>query len=157
MKTKKFTSIAMIAASLLVLSGCSLLSDAESLRPYAASDGVNLQVEALKARNVLLIQGQSGNAVLIGSFINSSDADIQATIQTKDSAGLDKVAGFIVQAGAKFDIGYNGTVGIPLSLNAELGSLYPVYLSTGVDPIKLLVPVLDGTLAEYSKYADALK
>ena len=156
MKIKKFTSIAMIAATLLALSGCSLLSSAESLKPYAASDGVNLQVEALKARNVLLIQGDSGNAVLIGSFINSSDADIQATLQTKDSAGMDKVANFIVKAGEKFDIGYNGIEGIPLSLNAVPGSLYSVYLSTGVDPIKLMVPVLDGSLAEYSKYAEAL-
>lgn len=157
MKIKKLTSISMIAGMLIALSGCSLISEAESLKPYAPSDGVNLSVEALKARNVLLIQGTSGNAVLIGSFINSSQDDIQASIQATDSEGQDKVAAFLVKAGEKFDIGYNGTEGIVLALNVTPGSLYSVYLSTGVDPIKLMVPVLDGSLAEYREYAEALK
>jgi len=156
LKIKRLTSIALIVAVAASLTGCSLQRDVESLQPYAPSDGVMLTLENLKARNVLIIQGEGGKAVLIGSFINSTNDEITANIQTTNSDGQAASASFNVSAGQKFDIGYNGVEGLALALDATPGSMHAVYLSDGSDPIQMLVPVMDGTLAEYASIFDSL-
>jgi hypothetical protein len=105
---------------------------------------------------VLLIQGKSGNAVLIGSFVNSSQEDLMASVQTKDSAGQDIRVEFAVKAGTKFDLGYNGTEPVTFKLNGMPGQVHEVAVSGGGDPYVLNVPVMDGSLEEYREYAESL-
>lgn len=156
MNLKKIASVSMIGLAALSLAGCSLSNNVASLDPYAPSDGVLVDTNNLKARNLLLIQGESGKAVLIGSFVNSKAQDVTATLQTQDVDGNDVRVEFNVPAEQKFDIGYNGTEGITLQLNAEPGSMHEVYLNDGSDPIGILVPVVDGSLEEYRPYAESL-
>ena len=156
MNLQKIASVSMIGLAALSLAGCSLSNNVASLDPYAPSDGVLVDTNNLKARNLLLIQGESGKAVLIGSFVNSQARDVTATLQTRDVDGKDVRVEFNVPAEQKFDIGYNGTEGITLQLNAEPGSMHEVYLNDGSDPIGILVPVVDGSLEEYRPYAESL-
>jgi hypothetical protein len=153
---KKITSLTLVALASLSLAGCSLSGNVESLRPYAPSDGVQVDAQSLKARNVLLIQGESGRAVLIGSFVNSSQEDLVGSVQTKDSAGQDIRVEFAVKAGTKFDIGYNGTEPITFQLDGNPGQVHDVAVSGGGDPFVLNVPVMDGSLLEYREYAESL-
>ncbi len=156
MNVKKIASLSLMALAALSLTGCSLTHNVASLDPYAPSDGVQVDAQSLKARNVLLIQGKSGNAVLIGSFVNSSMEDLMASVQTKDSAGQDIRVEFAVKAGTKFDLGYNGTEPIQFKLNGVPGQVHEVAVSGGGDPYVLNVPVMDGSLEEYREYAEAL-
>ena len=156
MNVKKITSLTLVALASLSLAGCSLSGNVESLRPYAPSDGVQVDAQSLKARNVLLIQGESGRAVLIGSFVNSSQEDLVGSVQTKDSSGQDIRVEFAVKAGTKFDIGYNGTEPITFQLDGNPGQVHDVAVSGGGDPFVLNVPVMDGSLLEYREYADSL-
>ncbi len=156
MNVKKFASLSLMALATLSLAGCSLTNNVASLEPYAPSDGVQVDAQSLKARIVLLIQGESGKAVLIGSFVNSSQQDLMASVQTKDSAGQDVRVEFAVKAGTKFDLGYNGTEPITFKLDGVPGQLHEVAVSGGGDPYVLEVPVMDGSLAEYRGYAEAL-
>jgi hypothetical protein len=153
---KKFASLSLMAMATLSLVGCSLSNNVASLEPYAPSDGVQVDAQSLKARNVLLIQGESGKAVLIGSFVNSSQQDLMASVQTKDSAGQDVRVEFAVKAGTKFDLGYNGTEPITFKLDGVPGQLHEVAVSGGGDPYVLEVPVMDGSLEEYRGFAEAL-
>lgn len=156
MNVKKITSLTLVALASLSLAGCSLSGNVESLKPYAPSDGVQVDAQSLKARNVLLIQGESGRAVLIGSFVNSSQEDLVGSVQTKDSAGQDIRVEFAVKAGTKFDIGYNGTEPITFQLDGNPGQVHDVAVSGGGDPFVLNVPVMDGSLLEYREYAESL-
>ncbi len=104
----------------------------------------------------MLIQGESGRAVLIGSFVNSSQEDLVGSVQTKDSAGQDIRVEFAVKAGTKFDIGYNGTEPITFQLDGNPGQVHDVAVSGGGDPFVLNVPVMDGSLLEYREYAESL-
>ncbi len=156
MNVKKITSLTLVALASLSLAGCSLSGNVESLRPYAPSDGVQVDAQSLKARNVLLIQGESGRAVLIGSFVNSSQEDLVGSVQTKDSSGQDIRVEFAVKAGTKFDIGYNGTEPITFQLDGNPGQVHDVAVSGGGDPFVLNVPVMDGSLLEYREYAESL-
>ena len=156
MNVKKITSLTLLTLASLSLAGCSLSGNVESLKPYAPSDGVQVDAQSLKARNVLLIQGESGRAVLIGSFVNSSQEDLMASVQTKDSAGQDIRVEFAVKAGTKFDLGYNGTETITFKLDGTPGQVHEVAVSGGGDPFVLNVPVMDGSLLEYREYAESL-
>jgi hypothetical protein len=153
---KKIASLSFLALATVSLAGCSLSNNIASLEPYAPSDGVQVDAQSLKARNVLLIQGKSGNAVLIGSFVNSSQEDLMASVQTKDSAGQDIRVEFAVKAGTKFDLGYNGTEPVTFKLNGMPGQVHEVAVSGGGDPYVLNVPVMDGSLEEYREYAESL-
>ena len=156
MNVKKITSLTLLALATLSLAGCSLSGTVSSLQPYAPSDGVQVDAQSLKARNVLIIQGESGRAVLIGSFVNSSQEDLMASVQTKDASGQDIRVEFAVKAGTKFDLGYNGTEPISFKLDGTPGQVHEVAVSGGGDPFVLDVPVMDGSLEEYRPYAEAL-
>ncbi|PWL20722.1 MAG: hypothetical protein DCO81_03720 [Candidatus Aquiluna sp. XM-24bin5] len=154
MKAKK--SIALIAAiaTVFALAGCSLSREVASLDPYAPSDGVQIDTDELKARNVMFVVDEEGNAVLIGSFINPGQSAVSATLETMDSNGTVIMTEMTVDAGAKFDLGYNGTEGKYLYLTETPGSMHPVYMRVTGDPTRMLVPILDGSLEEYRGFID---
>ena len=152
MNVKKITSLTLLALATLSLAGCSLSGTVSSLQPYAPSDGVQVDAQSLKARNVLIIQGDSGRAVLIGSFVNSSQEDLVGSVQTKDSAGQDIRVEFAVKAGTKFDLGYNGNSALVIDLAGTPGKIANIFVIEGNGPGKeIRVPILDGTLAEYKE------
>ena len=154
MKAKKFIALIAAIATVFALAGCSLSREVASLDPYAPSDGVQVDTEALKARNVMFVVDEDGNAVLIGSFINPGQGAVSATLETMDSNGSVIMTEMTIEAGAKFDLGYNGTEGKYLYLTETPGSMHPVYMRVTGDPTRMLVPILDGALEEYRGFID---
>jgi hypothetical protein len=156
LRNNKLATIAAALITVLALSGCSLNREVESLRPYAPSDGVQSEVGDLKSRNLMFIRNEEGRAVLIGSFVNSSQNELMASIQTEDAAGESIRFDFSVEPGGVYDLGYNGNPGIVLDVQEIAGAMRNVFISAGGDPMGKLVPVLDGTLEEYRPFAEAL-
>ncbi len=156
MNFKKILTVAVLSASVFALSGCSLSRNVESLKPYAPSDGTQLNLENVKARNFLIVKGESNQALLIGSLVAAKDGNV--TVQTQDGQGAKVEFSIATKAGVKSDIGYNGTEGFKFNLPAEeiAGNMYSVYLNDGTGPVELLVPIVDGTLEEYRPFADKL-
>ncbi|MGA1033289.1 MAG: hypothetical protein ACO35D_04850 [Aquiluna sp.] len=154
MKAKKFTAVIAAIVTIFALTGCSLSREVASLDPYAPSDGVQVDTDELKARNVMFVVDDAGNAVLIGSFINPGQGAVSATLETLDSNGTVVMTEMTVEAGAKFDLGYNGTEGKFLYLTETPGSMHPVYMRVTGDPTRMLVPILDGALEEYRGFID---
>ncbi|MDA8550073.1 MAG: hypothetical protein ACO3TI_01005 [Aquiluna sp.] len=154
MKAKKFTAVIAAIVTIFALTGCSLSREVASLDPYAPSDGVQVDTDELKARNVMFVVDDAGNAVLIGSFINPGQGAVSATLETLDSNGTVVMTEMTVEAGAKFDLGYNGTEGKYLYLTETPGSMHPVYMRVTGDPTRMLVPILDGALEEYRGFID---
>jgi hypothetical protein len=154
LKAKKFTAVIAAIMTIFALTGCSLSREVASLDPYAPSDGVQVDTDELKARNVMFVVDDAGNAVLIGSFINPGQGAVSATLETLDSNGTVVMTEMTVEAGAKFDLGYNGTEGKYLYLTETPGSMHPVYMRVTGDPTRMLVPILDGALEEYRGFID---
>jgi hypothetical protein len=148
--------VAAAVAASLALTGCSFNAPA-SLIPYSPSDGTQLDLADLRARNFLLIRGADTPALLIGSVVSTSSEPLSFSLQLFNSAGDRIVEQFEVAAMGKTDIGFNGNDGIIVEIDALPGGLYPIFISDGGDPIELLVPVLDGTLAEYREFYEQLK
>lgn len=156
MKNRNLITLSATLITLLALTGCSLNSEVESLRPYAPSDGVQADVDSLKSRNVMFIRNDNGRAVLIGSFINSSQSELMASIETFDADGNAVKFDFSIAPGAKYDLGYNGNPGIVLNIEEIAGSMRNIFLTADGDPFGKLVPVLDGTLEEYRSFVEDL-
>ena len=154
LKAKKTTAVIAAIVTIFALTGCSLSREVASLDPYAPSDGVQVDTDELKARNVMFVVDDAGNAVLIGSFINPGQGAVSATLETLDSNGTVVMTEMTVEAGAKFDLGYNGTEGKFLYLTETPGSMHPVYMRVTGDPTRMLVPILDGALEEYRGFID---
>ncbi|MFM1994456.1 MAG: hypothetical protein RL537_1145 [Actinomycetota bacterium] len=154
MKTKKIIATLAALVTIFALAGCSLNREVASLDPYSPSDGVQVDLPELKARNVLFVSDTDGNSVLIGSFINTTDSIVSAQLETMDSEGKLVITDITIPAEGKFDLGYNGTEGKRLFLTELPGSMHPVYIRAGGDPAEMLVPILDGTLAEYRPFID---
>lgn len=156
MRNNKFAAVAAALITVLVLSGCSLSREVESLRPYAPSDGVQSEVGDLKSRNLMFIRNDAGRAVLIGTFVNSSPNELMASIETQDAAGDTIRFDFSIEPNGVYDLGYNGNPGIVLDVDEFAGAMRNVFITSGGDPLGKPVPVLDGTLEEYRPFAEAL-
>jgi hypothetical protein len=156
LQIKKIATLTSLVLATALLSGCSLSREVTSLEMYAPSDGTMVDAESLKARNVMIIKGSGNKALLIGSFVNSGMDPVMASLQTTDSTGEEIRVAFEVKPAGKFDLGYNGTEGVLLSLDAKPGSIHTIYVSDGSDPIELVVPVMDGSLAEYRPFVESL-
>jgi hypothetical protein len=154
LKSKKMLAALAAVLTIFALTGCSLSREVTSLDPYSPSDGVQIDLPELKARNVLFVSDGKGNAVLIGSFINATGETVNAQLETMDSNGEVVITEVRIEGGSKFDLGYNGTEGKELTLTELPGSMHPVYLRVTGDPAQLLVPILDGTLEEYRPFID---
>lgn len=154
MIVKKIVALSTVVLASIALSGCSLSREVASLDMYAPSDGVQVDLETLKVRNAMFIAGSSGNALLIGSFVNSGIEDVTATIQTTDGNGEEVRVSLLVPAGQKIDLGYNGQDGVVMPLDVLPGSMYPIFVSGNADPVEMLVPVMNGALAEYRPFVE---
>ncbi|MDG2496889.1 MAG: hypothetical protein P8M68_01750 [Aquiluna sp.] len=156
MKIKKLTALLASVLTIVALSGCSLSRDVASLDPYAPSDGVLMDIGDLKARNFLLIKGTGSEALLIGSIVNSGLEAMTAGIQILDEAGSRTTYQFEIAAKEKLDLGYGGNDGIILTIPERPGSMHMIYFTDGLNPVELMVPVLDGQLEEYRPFAESL-
>jgi hypothetical protein len=156
LRNNKLATLAATLITLLVLSGCSLSREVESLRPYAPSDGVQSEVGDLKSRNLMFIRNDAGKAILIGSFVNASQTELMASIATDDKNGETFKFEFSIAPGGVYDLGYNGNPGLVLEVDEIAGAMRNVFVTAGGDPFGKLVPVLDGTLEEYRSFAEAL-
>ena len=154
MNVKKIVALSTVVLASIALSGCSLSRDVASLDMYTPSDGVQVDLETLKVRNAMFIAGSSGNVILIGSFVNSGIENVTATIQTTDGNGEEVRLSFEVPAGQKVDLGYNGQDGVVMALDVLPGSMYPIFVSGASDPVEMLVPVMNGALAEYRPFVE---
>lgn len=153
MRNSKSALLAASAAVILSLSGCSLNSEIASLEVYAPSDGSQVDLVDAKVRNMLLVERADGQAVLIGTLVNSSVlADTSVEIQLTDAAGQRITLDYDLPASGKYDIGYNGGEVVVLDIEEAPGQLANVYVIEANVPKTVLVPVVDGTLAEYRPF-----
>lgn len=153
MKVRIAASIALAALVVTGTSACNFLAPAATLTQYDSSDGVNATVADLKVRNAIVLNARDNSVgSLLVSLVNGSDTDMHVTIQYADADGnrVDKMA--MLAPGQSAEFGSAGHDQILLeNIDAQPGSLLPVFFTYGSETgVELLVPVLDGTLSQYS-------
>lgn len=156
MKIAKTASlIAAMAILTTGLSGCGFTGDIASLDMYAPSDGSQTDLVDARVRNFLLVERIDGQAVLLGTVVNSSVLnETSVSIQLVQADGSRMTLEYTIPASGKQDIGYNDGETVLVQLSESPGDLVSVFVSESAGPVTMQVPVVDGTLAEYRPFID---
>ena len=153
MKTRRIASSLVLAAALaLGATGCSLIAPQGTLEPYAPSDGVDVTIENIAVRNLLLIADESGenfNVVFTGVNNTADDAIVRITFVKGSSEAS---ADFNLAPGSTSFGNPEGETAPQLVSISDLqaGETVEAYFEVaGGGEAKYMVPVLDGTLSYY--------
>jgi hypothetical protein len=176
---RKFvTAVAVATVLVFGTAGCSLSHNIATKQQYAPSDGAQVSVDGVKALNLIYLTKEVTDVngievgAIIGSFVNTTDQPVQIRLQYQidSSQSVDVIAAQtfdwvseIIMPGQKYDIGYNESPAISgVALNAKNlvakpGDLISVYVGVNdAQGVQVLVPALDGSLAQYKTLVDNL-
>lgn len=139
--------IALSAA--LGTSGCNFTSHVATMDYYAPSDGSQVDVGKLKARNLMFFQDGKGHFGFFGSFANSGPEKIAFAIQYKDASGNKGFREFTVKPYALLSLGYQGNKPLAIDLGGDPGDMKAIYIYTEAAQAEVNVPVMDDSLPQY--------
>lgn len=159
MFVRRLAATALIVALSLSTSACSISGNVASLQPYSPSDGQQVDLEQVKARNFMYLVAESGRGYLVGSLVSQATEAKVIKIQYVDPNTQAKTDYFVeIPAGQKVDFGYNGNPAILLPVVEGPGQTAKFYfLESETINASMKVPVLDGTLEEYRLLLEILE
>ena len=159
MFVRSLAATALLVALSLTTSACSISGNVASLQPYSPSDGQQVDLDQIKARNFMYLVAESGNGYLVGSLVSVASEDKVIKIQYVDPNTQAKTDYFVeVPAGQKIDIGYNGNPAISAPVVEVPGQTAQFFfLESDTVNASMKVPILDGTLAEYRSILELLE
>ncbi|GHD52452.1 hypothetical protein [Mycetocola manganoxydans] len=150
MKARLIASVVLAATVVLGTSACNLVAPQATTKNYDPSDGVSGRVGDLKIRNALIIMGEEGtDGNLIASVTNGGSAQ---SLDIQFGEGEDGTVTVKVPEESTVSFGTAEDEPILLAgVDALPGSLTTVFFQYGDETgVEILVPVLDGSLPEYS-------
>ena len=154
MNTRRLAPVALAAALLLGMTGCSMISPQATTIPYSPADGVNVPDSGpLKVRNALFVADTSGkNANFLAAIVNDTDDDHKLRVGV-DGAG--KVVA--VPAHSTVSLGFDGADPLLFTkLDTQAGADLDVTFQSGDgEGVKISVPVLDGELDYLADFVPA--
>lgn len=150
MRARIVASVVLAAGILMGTSACNLLAPQATTNHYDASDGVSANVGDIAVRNAILISDGT-DANLVVTIVNQGDTAHSVNMQY--TVGGEKVTQKLnVDPNTTVSLGAGDTPPLGLgSVDTQPGALFPVFVQYGQETgAELLVPVLDGTLSQYS-------
>lgn len=156
MKIRIASSIALAAALALGATGCSLIAPQGTAVPYAPSDGVDVNIEGIDVRNILLIADETGeNFNVVFTAMNRTGQDQNVAMSFVTDGSESARAEFAVPTGTTAFGNPAGDVP-PVLVSVpglKTGTTITTYFQlAGAPEVEHNVPVLDGTLLEYRDY-----
>lgn len=153
---KRATSIIVPVVLAVSLAGCTFVAPQTNQKAYDPSDGVSGGVGDIELRNVLMVTADGTDANLVVSTINSGDRSVRLVVSWENANGTRVDRNIYLKAGGSRTYGSASHPFVLGDIGADPGSLFEVYFQYGNQPgEQLAVPVLDGTLPEYSDLVPA--
>jgi len=157
------TAAVIAGTAILGTSACSMMSPTASLKQYAPSDGTQVDLGSVKARNVMILTNSKNPNVygLVGSFVNSTNKD-QIVVLGYDNAPSQQIK---IKAYSSFNLGFSGNKMILLNLPKRkdpaswAGKIVKMNLASATEdvlPVDMNVPVFDEFLPGYQDLINAL-
>jgi hypothetical protein len=141
-------TFALSASIALIVTGCGFITPQATTDDYTPSDGTAATIGSLKVLNALIISADGENGNLVAGFANQGTERITVSLQWEGGDGTEDRT-VTVGAGEFKNIGTDEVFELE-GIDAELGSLFPVFVQHGDETGKqMLVPVLDNSLEEY--------
>ncbi|MEN9961933.1 MAG: hypothetical protein RIS66_346 [Actinomycetota bacterium] len=153
MNIRKIATVAVAASLMLGTTGCTFVSPIASRIEYAPSDGSQVTLKHVDARNFIFLSDGAGHFGLFGSLVNRDLTSTSVKLQFTDATTGEKMeAFFTLLPSQKLDFGYNGASALNFDLGGKPGQVATVFVvAEGEAGQAMNVPVLDGTLPEYAE------
>jgi hypothetical protein len=152
--TRLAASIALAAAVMVGVSGCTFGANIATQKDYDPSDGVGTTIEQVAVRNAMLIGDDNEVLNLVMTVANNSDEQQTLTVQW-EAGGSRETETVTLAPLALTSIGGPDDEQSVLvrDTGATMGGLHPVFFTYGTaEGSEILVPVLDGSLPEYELF-----
>lgn len=151
MRARIVASAILATAILSGTAGCGLMAPQATTIRYDASDGVSGNVGDVAVRNAILVSDGADAANLVVTLVNQGDSAHVVGVQY-ESDGEKVTEELTVDANSTLALGSEDEPALALrGIDAQPGSLFPVFVQYGNETgARLLVPVLDDTLAPYA-------
>ncbi len=153
MISRRLASLALGTAIVLGATGCSMVSPQATTIPYSASDGVNVPESGpLQVRNALVVSDESGaTGNFVAAIVNDTDS-----AQTLNVGVSGAVATVRVPARSVVSLGADAEPLLLESLGTTPGHYVEIAFQSGDGAgVEIAVPVLDGTLPQYTDLVPA--
>jgi hypothetical protein len=128
-------------------SGCNLIQPQATTKHYDASDGVGVNVGALKLRNLIVLSNDGVIGSLLLTGVNSTGNDIKLTVTYANGTTTQIVPTSDLRG--KTWGGYNDSQIILGDIKTAPGAMLELAFTDGVETITTLVPVLTTQQPEY--------
>lgn len=149
------TSTVLAALLVASLTGCTFLAAQTNQKHYDPSDGIGTTVGSVDVRNALLVTEDGEVANLSVSIVNTGAENVSLQVSWMDASGDQASQDVFVQAGETSTFGTDPQI-ILSGIDSAPGELFPVFFQYGSEQgHQILVPVLDGTLSEYTDLVPA--
>lgn len=151
-RTTRRTSL-IAAATLgtsLVLGACSVANPITTKGPYAASDGVRVELtDGVSVENLMLLsEGEGEPGHLLGAVVNLTTEPVQVTITLGEDGSP-----IPVRVPAEGTVNFTDADITEESVPVAPGANLPSSVSAGgAGALSVAVPVLDGTIPPYDEY-----
>lgn len=156
MKIRIASSIALAAAVALGASGCTLIAPQATTIPYAPSDGIDVTIDGVDVRNLMLVADESGeNFNVVFSSVNLTGEEHELTMTFSGEGAQTAKAEFRIPTGNTRFGNPDGDETPVLVTIPDLapGQTVDAYLKTSTSSEKQrFVPVINGELEEYEDY-----
>ncbi len=151
MRARVAASAGLIALVAIALAGCNFITPQATLVPYESSDGVSGTIGDVDVLNA--VSSATTGSAATSSSPRSTPAPTTSTSRCSSSPAARRSPSTSTSRAAatgQFGFGDGGQVFLA-DIDTRPGGLLPIYFQYGdAQGRQLLVPVLDGGLAEYS-------
>lgn len=155
MKNRIAASLVLATALALGASGCSLIAHNGTTVHYSPSDGVEVTGNGVALRNMILVAAQDGeNFNVVFTAVNTRDGAASIVIDLEADGRTATVKTSVPQGTTAFgDVGEHQTVLVASLPGLKAGASAKAYVTIeGQGGHEEYIPVLDGTLLEYTQY-----
>jgi hypothetical protein len=128
-------------------SGCNLIQPQATTKHYDASDGVGVNVGALKLRNLIVLSNDGVIGSLLLTGVNSTGADLKLTITYANGKTTQIVPSS--DLGGKTWGGHDEPQIILNNISTAPGAMIELSFTDGTETVTTLVPVLTTGQPEY--------
>lgn len=146
LKTRIAPALALAAAVALGTTGCGFVVPQATLYDYAPSDGIDIDLPDALVRNLLVVAGDSSaNVVFTG--VNNGESQVRVSIKFVEEGDQLAQKNFSLDTGTTL-FGVDSPEIVELDIMP--GSMITAFVENGGTEIERQVPVVDGSLEEYS-------
>ena len=142
--------------TVLGTSACNMLSPVATFKVYSPSEGTQGDLGPIKARNIMYLTDGNGHGAFFGAIANSSSNTADFALKIEGGTSGSVYRQYLLGGYQVLNFGAQNQPPLKVAVKGKPGDITTVLLYTDTGSVRLNVPILDGTLPQYTDLVNAL-